>query len=317
MTKSSERIEEEIDGIRERMRTRMDSAAKEFSPRAIAARMTGKQDPSTTEIIDWAVSKATSNPIATALVAAGLVGFATQTNERTRVASRRQLDDGARRVRGYASSARDAVRGYAHDAADIAVEKADDALHYARETGDNAGRAISRGAHDAELAARRAAERSREVGREGTEWVRRNPTATGLFALALGAAAASVFAARRKDDVVLHALGYDEPAPAPKSGTKRKPSTAKTAGASSGAAKSKAKAKPAAGKKAAASKSSTATQKRKAAASGAKATAAKARATRATKGPSKAATKPAAPATTTSPAAVTTTSAPGSDTAVH
>jgi len=157
MTKSSERIEEEIDGLRERMKDRIDTTAREFSPKALAARVTGQEDPSATEMLDWAVQKARNNPLSTALVALGLLGLATQSNERTRLLSRRDVDKGTQRIRGYASKASDTARGYIHDAADVAVEAADDAVHYARETAESASRAVTRSAHDAELAARRAA----------------------------------------------------------------------------------------------------------------------------------------------------------------
>jgi hypothetical protein len=267
MTKSSERIEEEIDGIRDRMRSRVDSAARELSPKAIAARLTGKEDPSTTELLEWAVRKARNNPLSTALVAVGLLGFATQSNERARRLTRDGLNEGSRRVRGYA-----------HDAGDIAVEKADDALHYAREATQGASRAIRRTGHDVEDFARRGADRSAEYGREGADWVRHNPTATGLFALAIGAAAASVFAARRREDPALKRLGADEPAPARrtttrKTATAKKPATARKATAKSSTAR----------KSASATKGSATTTRTRKAKTGAQKTAAKARATRATK----------------------------------
>lgn len=285
MKKSSERIEEEIDGIRDRMRHRIDSATREFSPKALAVRATGKKDPSAAEVLDWAVGKARANPIATALVAIGLLGLATQSNERTRMVHRRDVEGGMRSARGYAKNAGDTARGYAHDAADVAVEKADDALHYARETAGSAGRAVSRRAHDAEVAARHAAERSAEYGREGADWVKRNPTSTGLFALALGAAAASVFAARRREDYLLEYFGADEE---PEQAPRRKPTARKRTPAkksASTASRSRAAATSTAGgarKKSATAKKPAAPRK-SAGSSGAQATAAKARATRATK----------------------------------
>lgn len=209
MTKRSDEIEQEIDGIRDRMRTRIENTAKELSPRHLAARVTGKEDPSATEMLEWAADRARRNPISTALVALGLLGLATQTNERTRVSPRALKSEG-RRVRGYVDRATEAAKGYVHDAADIAVEKVDDASHYVREGFDSAGRSLSRSAREAELAARHAGDRSLELGREGTEWVKRNPTATGLFALAVGAAAASFLAARSKEDPVMSRLHDEE-----------------------------------------------------------------------------------------------------------
>jgi hypothetical protein len=209
MTKRSDEIEKEIDGIRDRMRNRIENTAKEVSPRHLAQRVTGKEDPSAGEMLEWAAERARRNPISTALVALGLLGLATQTNERTRVSPRALKSEG-RRVRGYVDRATEAAKGYVHDAADIAVEKVDDASHYVREGFDSAGRSLSRSAREAELAARQASERSLELGREGAEWVKRNPTATGLFALAVGAAAASFLAARSKDDPVLARFHDDE-----------------------------------------------------------------------------------------------------------
>jgi hypothetical protein len=320
MSKSSERIEEEIDGIRDRMRNRIDSAAREFSPRALASRVTGKEDPSTSELLDWAVTKARTNPIATALVTAGLIGFATQSTERTRLVSGNDVKRGSRKLRSYASDAADSARGYAHDAADIAVEKADDAAHYVREQADRAGRAVSRSAHDAEEAARYAADRSLEYGREGVDWVKHNPTATGLLALAVGAAAASVFAARRSSDPVLHSLGYDEPDETPPARRKAKPAKRSAAKTTSRAAASKSAAAKSTAKPASAKKAAT-PRKRKAATTGAQATAAKARATRATK---PASTAPAAPraestaaGTAPSTPSTSTSTSIDRDTAVH
>lgn len=274
MTKSSERIEEEIDGIRERMRGRFDSAAREFSPRAIAARLTGKDDPSAGEMLEWAYRKARNNPFSTALVAAGLLGFATQSTERSRLATRSSLRKGGKRVRNYA-----------HDAGDIAVEKADDAWHYTREATDSAGRALNRGAQEAERYARRAADLSAEYGREGAGWVRQNPTATGLFALAIGAAAASVFAASRREDALLGRLGQEEETPAAsRTPAKRKPSAGNSTGTKrKAAAKKTSRAAGTAKDNASSSTGKSPAAKRRTAASGAAKTAAKARATRATK----------------------------------
>jgi hypothetical protein len=203
MTKSSEQIEQEIDGIRERMRGRINRAADELSPKAMASRLVGKDDPSMTDMLDWAMTTARNNPVATSLIAAGLASFALQSDSRVRDATRREVAQGSRKLRGYAGEATETAKGYLHDAADIAVETADEAAHYVRETAERATRTITRSAHDAEDAVRYATDRSVELGRDGAEWVKRNPTATGLFALAIGAATASYFAARRNDDVIL------------------------------------------------------------------------------------------------------------------
>ena len=288
MTKSSERIEEEIDGLRERMKDRIDTTAREFSPKALAARVTGQEDPSASEMLDWAVQKARNNPLSTALVALGLLGLATQSNERTRLLSRRDVDKGTQRIRGYASKASDTARGYIHDAADVAVEAADDAVHYARETAESASRAVTRSAHDAELAARRAARYSADTTQEGVEWVKRNPTATGLFALAIGAAAASMFAARRNQDPVLAALSDDSdydyaPIPARRAPVKRAPRSAPVAAASAAGTTRKSTRKSAANEPATRKRSTSASSKT--AASGASETVRKARQTRARKTP--------------------------------
>ncbi len=128
-------------------------------------------------------------------------------------AARETVRDASERVR----QASDRVAEYANSA----TRALGDAPDHAREIGRNVADAVRSGVDSAGHYASKQARATRYRADSAAEWVRENPVSAGLVALAVGAAAASVFTARKPSASVeasrkLHNAarereGHDEP----------------------------------------------------------------------------------------------------------
>ena len=70
----TERCEDEVNAIRERMAMRIDSIADEFAPQSLLARATGKPEAGIGDAIDLTVDTIRRNPISALLIGAGIAG---------------------------------------------------------------------------------------------------------------------------------------------------------------------------------------------------------------------------------------------------
>lgn len=298
-------IEEEIARTRQRIDSRLNDLSEQTAPDTLLREAVGAKSASTTDIIDATLRSARENPLSALLFGVGLAGLALGKARREPELPRRYVpmsDDPAERIaartnhlRNEAARARsefDEGIDRAAGAVTAAGSKASNAAESATDAASNGKDTLADSAEEAHRqtvgsykiarnhvahAARELPEKTAEAAIETGSWMKDNPLPTGLMALAIGAAAASILTGTRSrnrseddhrgppplpaDRSPVTAEGdLPTPAPAARKGARKKPkataaskkksTTAKTRAAATRtakvgtAAKSKATAKP-------------------------------------------------------------------------
>ncbi len=222
-----DRIEDEIDNTRSRIESRLDLLSAQFSPSNLIDRAlnTGEAT-SNGDQFGLMMERARSNPLSAALIAAGLAGMMLQKPEPRPVETtdRHPIEpysnDPAERIahnlstlETQADSLRDDVSSTAGSIADSVSSAAATVRSAAGDMVDRVTGSAERTSRDAEIAyvrtryrTERKADEVRQTLRDApvrakagaeyaADWVKENPLPSGLFALALGATVATIFAA--------------------------------------------------------------------------------------------------------------------------
>ncbi|HMB47430.1 MAG TPA: hypothetical protein VKN63_04060 [Afifellaceae bacterium] len=236
MSIETERCEDEVNVIRERMAMRIDSIAEEFAPQSLLARATGKPDAGIGDAIDLTVDTIRRNPISAALIGAGIAGVILSRaadHARTEAANipvgdpnepvgLEGVDASGRRysasglisqtmneklvertntmtesVKAKAENLKHQATETVTDAAETVREKASAAKEAAVENAELAGQKIKDTADEISRRTQAAGDTAVRKTEETKNWIKENPVATGLAVMAAGAAVGSVLTARR------------------------------------------------------------------------------------------------------------------------
>lgn len=196
MTNDPDLIKHEIDQIQTRMKARVEMIGNELSPNRMISETldTVIQDPHGT------ISKLTytvrQHPVASALVAAGLASLAGAAS-RDRISETNKESGLENSVKQVASGTKTKVKTLAKSAKD----KADSISEAATETIDSATLKAKTTSASIASGASKQADQALDAGRDMVKDAKRfaedNPLTLGLFALGVGALAASFFTARQ------------------------------------------------------------------------------------------------------------------------
>ncbi len=232
MSRHTERYEDEVAEIRERMMRRVDLLADEFAPQSLLAKVTGNPEAGLNDAIEIAADTVRRNPLASALIGAGVMGIvasraadrmtgpAYETGgaepgiEGVDADGRRYAASGARRqtlnekISERTTQMTDAAKSkidelktqasdLASDASDAIGETARSVKAATSDTIDSARETLKDTADDLGRRGREAGDAAVRKGRETGRWIKDNPVATGLMVMAAGAAIGSVLTARR------------------------------------------------------------------------------------------------------------------------
>lgn len=232
MSRETERYEDEVGEIRERMLRRIDLLADEFTPQSLIAKATGNPDAGIDDAIGIAADTVRRNPLSAALIGAGVLGIiASRAADRVTVRSYDEADVGVGKEGVDADGRRYAASGTRRQTlsekisertaqmTEKAKSKVDELKTQASDLASDAGEAIRDTARSVKAAAADTIDSTRDtlqetaddLGRRGREvgdaavqktqetgrWIKNNPVATGLMVMAAGAAIGSVLTARR------------------------------------------------------------------------------------------------------------------------
>jgi ElaB/YqjD/DUF883 family membrane-anchored ribosome-binding protein len=232
MSHETERYEDEVGEIRDRMIRRIDQLADEFTPQSLIAKATGNPDAGIDDAIEIAADTVRRNPLSAALIGAGVLGIiATRAADRVTVRSYDEADVGVgvegvdADGRRYAASGtrrqtlNEKISERTAQMTQKAKSKVDELKTQASDLVSDAGETIKDTAQSVKAAAADTIDSTRDtlketaedLGRRGREasdaavrktqesghWIKNNPVATGLMVMAAGAAIGSVLTARR------------------------------------------------------------------------------------------------------------------------
>ena len=199
-----EKTKDAINQTRDRVRDRVNSIQDELSPAALLDRFAPEGQP-LSESIRQVGDAAKRNPLATALLAGGaiLLGREVMSGSNGRMANYRDEKDAAARVGKHVKSVKDAAAEMAETASELAQtakRTALDGVDAASSTAEDLIRSGKQQANAAYKSANRAVRASTtdaaRAASTGKRWVEDNPVAAGLACVAVGALAASFFAAK-------------------------------------------------------------------------------------------------------------------------
>ncbi len=194
-----DRIRNEIDTIQERMKARAESLGGRLSPNRLMNETVSSVTEHPGRTVDQIIDTIRNHPIASAMVAAGMASVA-GASTRDRIANseaarstQHNVKTAATRVNERARVAAKSSRDTMNAISETVTETAEDLQERARTTGRKA-------ASTARNASRRAAYGTRTFASDARQFASDNPVALGLFAIGIGALAASVFTARRDSE---------------------------------------------------------------------------------------------------------------------
>ena len=205
--KSPEQIQDEISQTRARMQARLDMIGETASPASIAAKMLDLDSSNASSLLETAIDRVKSNPVAAMSIAAGFLGLSksvARKNEKPNTMSATNTSgDPAQRVRQRADrlkrDAASATRAAGRKLADVQ----DSANSLRSEIGGSVKSNLDEIQESAEEALEEFSQRADDL-RASTKyqtenavaWVKDNPVPAGLLALAAGATLASVITAK-------------------------------------------------------------------------------------------------------------------------
>ena len=197
-SRDPDQLQDEIEILQNRMAQRLNGITSAFEPQNLIASVTGEKNPDIFTTIDTILDTARRNPVGSGLIGAGLAAlfFGSRTTERP-VRPAQPYERPAPGVEGVdADGRRFAASGVADPSSldrveenvkllqDATAARLEAATTAARETFQDTRNRISTGTSYVA-----------DTGRETVAWVRENPMAIGLAALAAGALAAGYYTA--------------------------------------------------------------------------------------------------------------------------
>ncbi|MFD0916492.1 DUF3618 domain-containing protein [Pseudahrensia aquimaris] len=170
MTHSPEMIEDQIEQTRKRIDARLNSLSHQLNPSELFQQAIGSKSSDPAQIAEAAISKAKENPFGALLFGAGLASLLTGKPNLAETISTPDMEQ----IKAEASAKKAKLSAKVENAKDVLAETS--------------------------AKARNTAKRSPTLVRgkaEGVvDWVADNPVASGLMAVAVGAAVSSIFASR-------------------------------------------------------------------------------------------------------------------------
>ena len=197
--------EENVDVIRRRLASRIDSLSHQLSPDAVVAKVVGTSEPNARELLESALRFARDNPISTLLMGAGLLTLGASRHglpDRAVGAARTRFDLANESSRHHQERLRARTEHLRHQA-DEWQRRVGESAARVQHSIESSTEQLSRQARMARARARAAAQRTRDMPKlararthDLTDWARRNPVAIALATMAVGAAVASVVTAK-------------------------------------------------------------------------------------------------------------------------
>ena len=197
-TRDPDQLQDEIELLQNRMQQRLEGITSAFEPQNLIAAATGTKNPDVFTTIDTVVDAARRNPVPASLIAAGLAGLFLNGRYGQRPVRQAEayealppgvegMDRDGRRVAasGVAEpSTADRAEEQVRALQDATAARLEAATIAARETYDTTRQRVASGTSYVA-----------DTGRDAWAWVKENPTAIGLAALAAGALAAGYYTA--------------------------------------------------------------------------------------------------------------------------
>lgn len=197
-SRDPDQLQDEIELLQNRMQQRLEGITSAFEPQNLIAAATGTKNPDIFTTVDTVVDAARRNPVPAALIAAGMAGLFLNGRYGRRPVRGAEpyeaLPPGAEGVdtegRRYAASGiaepstADKAEEQVRALQDATASRLEAASIATRETYEDVRNRVSSGTSYVA-----------DTGREAWDWVKENPTAIGLAALAAGALAAGYYTA--------------------------------------------------------------------------------------------------------------------------